>query len=122
MVKNLSLDIDIKSGDIVRQKSGLAMSTRNQYLSTNEAITAANLYKILNELKQGYLNNQQLDLLINQAKKQLERHFKLDYIEVLDANTLRQITDNTHEIAILSAVFLGPVRLIDNIIFRRKNV
>lgn len=122
MVKNLSLDIDIKSGDIVRQKSGLAMSTRNQYLSTNEAITAANLYKILNELKQGYLNNQQLDLLINQAKKQLEHHFKLDYIEVLDANTLRQITDNTHEIAILSAVFLGPVRLIDNIIFRRKNV
>jgi len=50
---------------------------------------------------------------------QIEKNFKLDYIETLDANTLKQITDNTSEIAILCAIFIGSTRLIDNVIFRR---
>ncbi|RUA06382.1 MAG: pantoate--beta-alanine ligase, partial [Gammaproteobacteria bacterium] len=69
----------------------------------------------LSQLHQG-----KLDLYM--AKKQLQQYFKLDYLEILDANTLKQITDNTSKIAILCAVFLGSTRLIDNIIFRRENV
>ncbi|BAF61507.1 pantoate--beta-alanine ligase [Candidatus Vesicomyidisocius calyptogenae] len=121
MVKNLSLDICIESGEIIREKSGLAMSTRNQYLSENDAKIAANLYRILTYVKHEVLQNKKIDVLKKMAESDLKQHFKLDYLEVLDANTLKQITDNTCQIIILSAVFLGSVRLIDNIIFLKKD-
>ncbi len=120
MVKNLSLDICIESGEIIREKSGLAMSTRNQYLSENDAKIAANLYRILTYIKHEVLQNKKIDVLKKMAEFDLKQYFKLDYLEVLDANTLKQITDNTSQIIILSAVFLGSVRLIDNIIFLKK--
>ena len=49
----------------------------------------------------------------------LEKHFKVEYLSVLDANTLKSIADNTTQIAILCSVFLGSTRLIDNIIFNK---
>ncbi|BBB22488.1 pantoate--beta-alanine ligase [Abyssogena phaseoliformis symbiont OG214] len=119
MVKNLSLNICIESGEIIREKSGLAMSTRNQYLSENEVKIATNLYKNLFYLKCEILKNKKIDALKQLAEFNLKKHFKLDYLEVLDANTLRKITDNTHQIIILSAVLLGSVRLIDNLIFKK---
>ncbi len=121
MVKNLSLDVCIESGEIIREKSGLAMSTRNQYLSENDAKIAANLYRILTYVKHEVLQNKKIDVLKKIAEFDLKQHFKLDYLEVLDANTLKQITDNTCQIIILSAVFLGSVRLIDNIIFLKRD-
>ncbi|NYT52313.1 MAG: pantoate--beta-alanine ligase [Candidatus Vesicomyosocius endoextente] len=121
MVKNLSLDIYIESGEIIREKSGLAMSTRNQYLSENDAKIAANLYRILTYVKHEVLQNKKIDVVKKMAEFDLKQYFKLDYLEVLDANTLKQITDNTCQIIILSAVFLGSVRLIDNIIFLKRN-
>lgn len=119
MVKNLSLDICIESGETIREKSGLAMSTRNQYLSENETKIATNLYRILSYFKHEILQNKKVDVLKQLAEFDLKQYFKLDYLEALDANTLRKITDNTHQIVILSAVFLGSVRLIDNIIFKK---
>ncbi len=119
MVKNLSLNICIESGEIIREKNNLAISTRNQYLSENEVKIATNLYKILYYIKCEILQNKKIDVLKKLAEFDLKQYFKLDYLEVLDANTLRQITDNTHQIIILSAVFLGSVRLIDNIIFKK---
>ncbi|ABL02178.1 pantothenate synthetase [Candidatus Ruthia magnifica str. Cm (Calyptogena magnifica)] len=119
MVKNLSLNICIESGEIIREKSGLAMSTRNQYLSKNEAKIATNLHKTLSYFKHEILQNKKVYVLNELAKLDLKQHFKIDYLEVLDANNLKQITDNTHQIVILSAVFLGSVRLIDNIIFKK---
>ncbi|SMN13930.1 Pantoate--beta-alanine ligase [Bathymodiolus heckerae thiotrophic gill symbiont] len=104
--------IEIIAGKIVREADGLAMSTRNQYLSVDERNIAPQLYKTLHQLRQGELDRKS-------ASKQLQRYFKLDYLEILDANTLKQITDNTSKIAILCAVFLGSTRLIDNIIFKR---
>ncbi|WP_190600756.1 pantoate--beta-alanine ligase [Candidatus Vesicomyidisocius sp. SY067_SCS001] len=121
MVKNLSLDICIESGEIIRERSGLAMSTRNQYLSDNDVKIAANLYRILTYVKNEVLQNKKIDVLKKMAEFDLKQHFKLDYLEVLDANTLKQITDNTCQIIILSAVFLGSVRLIDNIIFLKRD-
>jgi len=119
MVAQLSLDVKIISHSIVREKDGLAMSTRNQYLSADERKVSPNLYRNLLELKREIQKGQAINVAVKQARMQIEKNFKLDYIETLDANTLKQITDNTSEIAILCAIFIGSTRLIDNVIFRR---
>ncbi|TEU23117.1 MAG: pantoate--beta-alanine ligase, partial [Gammaproteobacteria bacterium] len=103
----------------VREQDGLAMSTRNQYLSISERKIAPRLCQALLKAKQDYLNNISVEVLTSNAEKTLAENFKVDYLEVLDANTLKQITDNTSKIAILCAVFLGSTRLIDNIIFNK---
>lgn len=120
MVSEYSLPIKILSADIVREADGLAMSTRNQYLSAKERTEAAHLYRILVQLKQDVLSNKTVDSAILNAEQSLAKHFKIDYLSVLDANTLSATTDNTTKIAILCAVFLGSTRLIDNIIFHPK--
>ncbi|CAB9539759.1 Pantoate--beta-alanine ligase (EC [Bathymodiolus brooksi thiotrophic gill symbiont] len=112
IIKQFTEGVEIIEGAIVREESGLAMSTRNQYLSMDERLIAANLYKILCQLQQGELG-------IKSVTKQLQSYFELDYLVMLDANTLKQITDNTSKIAILCVVFLGSTRLIDNIIFTK---
>jgi len=112
-------ETQVFSQSTVREKDGLAMSTRNQYLSTSERKIAPCLYQALLKVKQGYLNNMPAEVLTSNAKKALAESFRVDYLEVLDANTLKQITDNTSKIAILCAVFLGSTRLIDNIIFNK---
>ena len=119
MVKTLALPIKILSGDIVREKNGLAMSTRNQYLSMDEKELATNLYKALKELKQEILQGKEIELVRLNSNRALEQHFKIEYLSVLDANTLKSIADNTTQIAILCSVFLGSTRLIDNIIFNK---
>lgn len=112
IIEQFTSGVEILSGVIVRENNGLAMSTRNQYLSADERKVSGQLHKILSQLQQG-----ELDLEF--AKNQLQQTFQLDYLEILDANTLKKITDNTSKIAILCAVFLGSTRLIDNIIFNK---
>lgn len=111
IVEQYTSNVEIISGEIVRNKDGLAMSTRNLYLSNDELKIAQNLYKILKKIKQ--------EMPLEQAVKELEKYFKVDYLVALDASNLEKINDTTKEIAILSAVFLANTRLIDNIIFRR---
>ena len=109
--------IEILSHPIVREVDGLAMSTRNLYLSVDEREIAVQLYQILLDAKQAYLNSTDAQMVKNRAIKSINKMFSLDYFEVLDANTLMEITTNTNKIAILCAVFLGSTRLIDNIVF-----
>ncbi len=112
-------EIEVLSQPTIREQDGLAMSTRNQYLSIDEKKIAPRLYQALLQTKQDYLDNTPVEVLTNRVKNTLSKDFKVDYFEVLDANTLKQITDNTSKIAILCAVFLGSTRLIDNIIFNK---
>jgi len=119
MAEKFSPNVEIVSHPTLREGDGLAMSTRNQYLSTDDRKIAPNLYKALLQIKENFLKGESIDTLKKQAQEMLKQEFKLDYIEVLDANTLKQITDNTSKIAILCAVFIGSTRLIDNIIFNR---
>ena len=112
-------EIKLLSQPTIREQDGLAMSTRNQYLSIDERKIAPRLYQALLQAKQDYLDNTPVEVLTNRAKNILSEDFKVDYFEALDANTLKQITDNTSKIAILCAVYLGSTRLIDNIIFNK---
>ncbi len=118
MVEAQALDIEILSADTVRESDGLAISTRNQYLSDEQRQVAPVLYSMLDELRRHILAGGDIINLTKQTRKALEKHFKIDYLSVLDANTLSAITGNTGKIAILCAVFLGSTRLIDNIIFK----
>ena len=111
--------LEVLSQPTIREQDGLAMSTRNQYLSIDERKIAPRLYQVLLQAKQDYLNNTSVRVLTSTAKNTLSEGFKVDYFEALDANTLKQITDNTSKIAILCAVYLGSTRLIDNIIFNK---
>jgi pantoate--beta-alanine ligase len=119
MVEQLSLGVVVLTHSTVREGDELAMSTRNQYLSSEERAVAPQLYKILERTRQDYLLSSSVIDLKKDMHSDLEKYFDLDYAEIVDANTLKQITDNTTEIAILCAVLLGSTRLIDNIIFWR---
>ena len=117
MVSNYGLDINILSVPIAREKNGLAMSTRNKYLSSEEFDLASNIYKNLIQTKDNIKSGKSISKSKKGAIDFLEDMGKVDYFEILDANTLSEITDTTKKIAILCAVFIGSTRLIDNLIF-----
>lgn len=102
-----------------RSNSGLALSSRNNLLNTDEVKLARNIFIELSLIKTNYtLNN--LITLTDQATKNLENlGFKIDYLEAVDAATLCKINDTTDNILIAIAAYLGNVRLIDNIIFSK---
>jgi len=114
--------INIASIGIVRENDGLAMSTRNKYLSASERMLAPNFNQALRQAKLNYESDMMLDQVISRAKEYLGKPFELDYFEMLDANTLTKITTSSADVIIVSAVKLGATRLIDNIVFRRSNV
>ena len=122
LVEKLNLDITIESVETQREKDGLAMSTRNQYLSHEDRKKAPNFYLKLNVLKKSILNGKTIQSARLKAIDELNEEFEAEYLEVLDANNLTQIETKTSEIIIISAIRFGGTRLIDNIVFRRTNV
>ena len=122
LVKNLDLKINIESVPTQREKDGLAMSTRNQYLSDEDRKKAPNFYNKLNNLKRSILTSKSASLSKFETINELSEEFEVEYLEVLDANNLKKIETKTSEIIIISAIRFGGTRLIDNIVFRRTNV
>ena len=122
LVERLNLDINIESVGTQREKDGLAMSTRNQYLSSKDRKKAPNFYIQLNALKNSILDGSIVESARLNAIERLNEEFETEYLEVLDANNLTQIETKTKEIIIISAIRFGGTRLIDNIVFRRVNV
>ncbi len=120
MVKQLNMDIDIVSCPIVREESGLAMSSRNERLTTQERAEASIIYQTLKEIKANYKEHsvQEWQEKVRQTISQTE-YCRLEYIEMVDSKSLQAISNwnDGQEIAICIAVFCGNVRLIDNIVF-----
>ena len=121
LVKSFDLDIIIESMPTVREEDGLAMSTRNQYLSDQDRERVPIFYKILSNTKHSIQNGKSVQSVKEDAIKSLSREFEVEYFEALDANNLTQIQTNTSEIIIISAIRFGGTRLIDNIVFKRKD-
>ena len=117
MVTDLSMPIDIIGVPTIRAEDGLALSSRNGYLTAEQRATAPALYRTLQWMKQ------QLDqgfadfrLLEQQAKDQLNKAgFNADYINIANRQTLVPASDSTSALVILAAAYLGKTRLIDNI-------
>ena len=80
------------------------------------------LYNKLNNLKRSILSSKSASLSKFETINELSEEFEVEYLEVLDANNLKQIKTKTSEIIIISAIRFGGTRLIDNIVFRRTNV
>ena len=122
LVKDLNLSINIQSMPTQREQDGLAMSTRNQYLSDNNREIAPLFYSALRVAKNEILEGKTISETIKDTKNKLSNSFEVEYLEVLDANNLTQIETKTSEIIIISAIRFGGTRLIDNLKFRRNNV
>jgi pantoate--beta-alanine ligase len=119
MVADLWMPITLLSVPTVREQDGLAMSSRNRYLNTQERVIAPYLFKTLNEIRShliaGQRNFYQLEV---QAHAQLAAlGFKPDYVSIRDATDLAVPTSATHTWAVLAAAYLGQARLIDNVCF-----
>lgn len=117
MTRDLSIPVEIIGVPTCRETSGLAMSSRNGYLSDEQKDTAKVLFATLNNtataLKQG---NAGIATLEADAKAQLESAgLKPDYYAVAERSTLKPATTADKQLVILAAAYLGSVRLIDNL-------
>jgi pantoate--beta-alanine ligase len=121
MVKDLNMDVEIREMPIVREEDGLAMSSRNAYLSKEERQQALGLFRSLERAKEMVADGElSTDRIKREIRKMLEagQDVRVDYIEIVDAQTLAPlgaVKDNT---LIAVAAFAGGTRLIDNVVIR----
>lgn len=116
MVRDLDFAIEIIGGEIVREDDGLAMSSRNVRLSSEERKKALSIYKSLSEAKNtaqnGKINCQELTGSIVQAVT--EAGGRVDYVEIVEQESLKPVDEIRSPVVICVAAWFGNVRLIDN--------
>ena len=119
MVKDLNFSINIVGVPIVRESDGLAMSSRNKYLSPDERKDAVLIYTSLLEAKKLIENGIKSAYII---KKEIEnilvrsRFSKIDYVEIVDPETLKSVDNISKTVLIAIACYFGKARLIDNML------
>jgi len=124
MARDLHLDSEIIVCPIVREPDGLAMSSRNTYLDPAERRAATILYRALDGARVSIARGERDALRIMAAMRELLRTEPLaepDYVEVVDADTLEQVTRLRGVCLALLAVRIGPVRLIDNLLIEERD-
>ena len=123
MVRDLNFPVEIIAAPLVRQNDGLALSSRNRYLSdtekTNALVLSQSLYAARGAIESHGLEG--IDLIIEAMKEKITAAGgRVDYIEALDTANLEPPTGETREILLALAVFFGTTRLIDNQIIQVK--
>ncbi|EPR3508768.1 pantoate--beta-alanine ligase [Serratia marcescens] len=116
MVADMGYDIDIVGVPTVRAKDGLALSSRNGYLTAEERKVAPQLNKIMNALAQQLANGERhVEELLEQTAEQLRAAgFTPDELFIRDADSLQPLTVDSQRAVVLMAAWLGKARLIDN--------
>ncbi|EFO0361758.1 pantoate--beta-alanine ligase [Escherichia coli] len=116
MVADMGFDIEIVGVPIMRAKDGLALSSRNGYLTAEQRKIAPGLYKVLSSIADKLqAGERDLDEIIAIAGQELnEKGFRSDDIQIRDADTLLEVAENSKRAVILVATWLGDARLIDN--------
>ena len=117
MTHDLNMALDIVGVTTCREDNGLAMSSRNNYLSEEERAQAGHIWKELNRVIDGLkTGSKNFFDLIQQGKINLiKQGFKPDYLEIRNAQTLKPATESDEQVVVLVAAILGKARLIDNI-------
>ena len=118
MVADLSLPIDIQSGAIQRAEDGLALSSRNKYLSASERAVAPLLWQTLQSCAATLTTTPNCEpaSIIDPARETLEQAgFTVDYLELRELSTLQLVDSGDQDCALFVAARLGDTRLIDNI-------
>jgi len=118
MIEELQLDVELVSGDTVRESDGLAMSSRNRYLTAEERVAAPALHAALETLAQALREGGTQFASCREAalEKLSGLGFRTDYLELRDAGDLAvaEPTDVTRRRVLMAAAWLGRARLIDN--------
>ncbi|EED0146185.1 TPA: pantoate--beta-alanine ligase [Escherichia coli] len=116
MVADMGFDIEIVGVPIMRAKDGLALSSRNGYLTAEQRKIAPGLYKVLSSIADKLqAGERDLDEIITIAGQELnEKGFRADDIQIRDADTLLEVSENSKRAVLLVAAWLGDARLIDN--------
>lgn len=119
LVRQFNLPIDILAGDTLREANGLAMSSRNGYLSASERIQAAQLQRQLAAIvAAAQAGERDFEALCATASRHLKMAgWRIDYVALRDATTLQTPTPGSTRLVVLGAAWLGSTRLIDNIEF-----
>jgi pantoate--beta-alanine ligase len=117
MVRDLDLPMAIVGAETVREADGLAMSSRNAYLSPEERRIAPLLHKVIATIARSASARDTIDGAVAEGRATLEAAgFKVDYLEVRDAETLRPAAPEAgRPLRVLVAAWLGKTRLIDNV-------
>ena len=119
MVFDLNFPVNIIGVPIVRESDGLAKSSRNTYLSSEERKAATILYKAIQEGKQYINRGASADSIINVMTNivNTEPLAKIDYISVVDAITMQPVQEITAPVLVAMAIYISSTRLIDNFSF-----
>ena len=117
MVKDMEYPIEIIACPTIRQENGLAISSRNSYLSKSEQKTASIIFQALQNGKNLIISGERnAQIIRDEITKFIQNTIlQIDYVSVADADTLIEISGNiSNNILVSIAVFLGKIRLIDN--------
>ena len=115
LVRDLNIPVEIVGGAIVRESDGLALSSRNAYLSDAERETAPLLRAAIHQAAQQMAAGDASEAALKNARAALEAAgFRVDYLEARDPQTLAPLSGAVSSARILVAAFLGQTRLIDN--------
>ncbi len=117
LVRDLNLDIDIIGCPVVREEDGLAITSKNIYLNAEERRSALILSKTI-RLAQGLVQAGEKDAeeIIRAMRENIETEplARIDYVEIVDANTLQRVDTIEGQVLIAIAVYIGKTRLLDN--------
>ncbi|MEI8384789.1 MAG: pantoate--beta-alanine ligase [Nitrosomonadaceae bacterium] len=117
MVRQMNLPLKVIACETTRAQDGLALSSRNRYLSSEERIEAARLYRVLSEIKSVVeVGNGEFQQLCKKACETLTRHqWEVDYVGLHQRDTLAPAEVGDLDLVILAAARLGVTRLIDSL-------
>ncbi len=117
LTAQLNFPVQIIGGETVRAEDGLALSSRNQYLTQDERSEAVFLNQTLQTLRQALLQGvRDFELLQQQAVQALsDRGWRVDYVAIRNQSDLQPVSGKQRELVILAAARLGKTRLLDNV-------
>lgn len=116
MVRDLNFDLEIIGCPIVRAADGLALSSRNQYLSAEERIQALALPRALQRIQRAIASGERDSQTLIQGGLEELRDLKVDYLATVDANTLLPVSHVEPGTLVAAAAWVGQTRLIDNLL------
>lgn len=117
MARDLDIPIDVVPVATVREADGLAMSSRNVYLTAEQRAVAPDLYRVIRDVAAKIADGMEPGAAVDWGRSELATcgFDSLEYLEALDAETLQSIEDPARPARVFVAAHLGPTRLIDNV-------
>lgn len=119
MVRDLDIPVQVVIGPIVREPDGLAMSSRNAYLDASQRLSALVLHRSLLAVQERFDRGERKVQALIEAGKQVfseDPSVRLDYLEIVDTETLDPVDRFSHSALVAVAAFVGKARLIDNVV------